>query len=122
MNGAQLLLRRAGGAFRLWDGDVDWLGRAHANRVETGFDLGAVADDENGQLVGVDVFLRSCGDVGKRDILKARLVGIEKVGGVAVELEPFAFGQDLVLGDVAEEERREDVVFGALQLFVSERL
>ena len=100
---------------RVRDRNVDGLRRAQAERVDRRLDLRTVADDEDGQLVGMNVLFRDRGDIGERYFLERRVVGLEIIGRIAVELEPLALGEDLVLGVVAEEERVEDVVLGALR-------
>ena len=71
---------------------------------------------------GMNVLFGDRGHVGQRHLLERGAVGLKIIGGIAVELEPFALGEDLVAGVVAEEERVEDVVLGALELGLGEGL
>ena len=61
-------------------------------------------------------------DVGQGHLFERRLVGLEIVCRIAVELQTHAFGQHLLARVVAEEERVEDVVLGAFQFFLGEGL
>ncbi len=90
------------------------LRRAHAESIDRRLDLSAVADHEHGQLVGMNVLFGGRSYIVERDFLERGAIGLEIIGRVAVELEPLALGQDFVARVVAEEERVEDVVLGAL--------
>ena len=115
-----LLWLAGGGVGGHGDGDVDGVDGAEVELVQAGLDLGLIADDQDGELVGVNVLFRGGFEIGNGHFFERGLVGFEVVGGVAVELKALALGEDLVAGVVAEEERVEDVVLGAGQLFVGE--
>ena len=90
--------------------------RASSGRL----DFRTVADDEHGELVGVNVLFGGRGRRRRAYFLECRAVGFKIIGGIAVEFEFFALVEDLVSGVVAEEERVEDVVLGALELGLGE--
>ena len=76
---------------------------------------GPLPTTSTASFLRVNVLFGDGGEVGERDFLEGRAVGLEIIGRIAVELEPLALGEDFVFGVVAEEERVEDVVLGALE-------
>jgi hypothetical protein len=67
-----------------------------AQGIELGSDLGFVADDDDGELRGVDVLIGNASDVGGGDLLDAAFVLVEEVGRIAVEGKDNLFVQRLL--------------------------
>ena len=78
---------------------------AQAETIDRRLDLRAVSHDKYGQLLRVNVFLRHGGHVGERDLFESIEVGLEGIGGVAVELEVFALVENFLSGVVTEEKQ-----------------
>ena len=65
--------------------------------------------------------LFSCGgEIGQRDLLEGRVVGLEIIGRIAVKLELLALIEDFIFRVVVEKEGVDDVVLGAFEVGLRE--
>ncbi len=109
-------------SWRSGNRDVDGVHRPHLQFIQSGLDLRAIANHQHGVLVGMNILLRSGIQIGDGHLLQRCLVGLKVVRRIAVELQPHPLRKHLVLGVIPEQERIQNVVLGALQFFLGERL